>query len=115
MRRLTKEDFVKKSVEIYDDLYDYSRVSYLNSKTVVSIFCKKCEKYFEQTPNEHLRRRKINCDCSNKLNTEKFIKRANSLYGNLYDYKNLIYVDTYTKVEIICKKCNLCLHIRTYL
>ena len=107
MKRLTKEDFINKSNLIYNNRYVYSNVVYKNNKTEVSIFCNKCNSYFEQTPNKHLRGKKINCGCSNKLNTDKFIERSNIIHNNIYNYENSKYIDSYTKVEILCNNCNL--------
>lgn len=106
MRRLTKEEFIKKSNLIYDGLYNYSDVLYVNNKTEVNIYCNNCNSYFKQKPNAHLERKKINCKCSNKLTTEKFIERSIILHNNLFNYKNVNYIDSYTKVEIICNNCN---------
>jgi len=38
------------------------------------------------------------------LTTPEFINKAKRLHGDLYDYSNVEYVDSETKVEIICKK-----------
>ncbi len=107
MKKLTTDEFIKKSKNIYNNLYDYSNVVYINNKTEVDIFCNTCDSYFKQTPNKHLSKKKINCKCSNKLNTEKFIERSKSIHKNLFSYENVNYINSYTKVEIICNTCNL--------
>ena len=38
------------------------------------------------------------------LTTEEFIKRAKNIHGNKYDYSKVIYVNTETKVCIVCPK-----------
>jgi len=38
-----------------------------------------------------------------KLTTEKFIEKAKTKHGDSYDYSKVIYVDSNTKVIIICK------------
>ena len=35
--RLTKEEFIKKSIKVHGNRYDYSDVSYINFKTVPKI------------------------------------------------------------------------------
>lgn len=37
-----------------------------------------------------------------KLTTEEFIEKAKEIHGNLYDYSKVNYIDSRTKVEIIC-------------
>ena len=48
------EDFVSQSVSVHEDKYDYSDVDYIGAKKKVKIFCRKCERYFFQTPDSHL-------------------------------------------------------------
>lgn len=41
-----------------------------------------------------------------KLTKEEFIVRAKKLYGeNTYDYNNVDYINSYTKVKIYCNQC----------
>lgn len=49
---LTKEEFIKKSIAIHGDFYDYSNVVYVDNNTKVEI---KCPKHgsFEQLPRSH--------------------------------------------------------------
>ena len=51
--RSTIEDFISKAIEVHGDLYDYSKVNYIQNKTKVQIICKK-HKEFEQAPTDHL-------------------------------------------------------------
>jgi hypothetical protein len=48
------KDFTSQSIIIHEDKYDYSGVEYNGSKIKVKIFCRKCERYFFQTPSSHL-------------------------------------------------------------
>ena len=47
-------DFVKFSSNLYNNLYDYSKVNYINVKTKVTIGCP-VHGDFEQTPSQHYR------------------------------------------------------------
>ena len=38
-----------------------------------------------------------------KLTTEEFIKRAKQVHGDTYDYSKAVYINSKTKVEIICR------------
>lgn len=52
-KRYTKEEFIKKAISIYGDVYDYSKVEYVNSKTKVCIICPE-HGAFWQRPTDHL-------------------------------------------------------------
>lgn len=52
--RITNEEFIRRAREIHGDKYEYDKVEYKNMKTKVLIYCKTCQKYFEQTPEHHL-------------------------------------------------------------
>ena len=41
-----------------------------------------------------------------KLTQEQFIEKSNKIHDNKYDYSLVEYKNNYTKVEIICNKCN---------
>jgi hypothetical protein len=51
--RDTTSDFIRKSKEVHGNLYDYKTTEYKNSKTKVSIVCRKHGEFF-QCPNNHL-------------------------------------------------------------
>ena len=53
MKRLTKEDFIKKSRDIHSDKYDYSLVDYIDKKTKVKIIYK--DEIYEILPRYHLK------------------------------------------------------------
>lgn len=52
-KKSTKEEFIKKAISIYGDVYDYSKVEYVNSKTKVCIICPE-HGGFWQRPTDHL-------------------------------------------------------------
>lgn len=99
----TQEQFIAEAIEIHNGRYDYSLVNYINSKTKVKILCK-IHGEFMQNPTSHLSG--IGCPvCSGntKLTTESFIEKAAKVHGNLYDYSNVVYTSSKSKVEIICR------------
>lgn len=53
LRFSNTEKFIKNSIKIHGDLYDYSLVDYTTSKTKVKIICKE-HGVFEQEPRSHL-------------------------------------------------------------
>ena len=112
-KTLTKEEFIEKAKEKHGDKYDYSKVKYVNNKTKVCIICPEPEHgEFLQEANSHLQGKGCpKCAYEDKgerrrLSKEDFIKKAHEKHGNKYDYSNVEYVDTLTKVCIICLKPN---------
>ena len=107
------EEFINKVRNIHGDKYDYSLVDYVNNHTQVEIICKEHGK-FTQSPKDHLSGKGCK-ECGKEksiedtksrimLSEDEFIKRANSVHGNKYDYSSVDYKDTRTKIEIICKE-----------
>ena len=106
-KKFTKKDFIKKAQETHGDKYDYSKVEYVDSYTKVKIICKE-HGIFEQEANSHLRGSGCKV-CRNELlslkrrsNKEEFIKNAKLIHEDKYDYKLVKYVNTHTKIKIIC-------------
>lgn len=101
--------FIEKARAVHGCAYDYSRVSYKNSKTPVEIVCP-VHGSFMQTPSEHLSGRGcLFCGydrtrCARRSNRDEFIARAKAAHGDKYDYSKVDYVNASTKVEIICPK-----------
>ena len=58
--RSNVENFIKKSKSIHGDKYDYSKVEYQNSKTLVEIICKSHGSFFKK-PNNHINGDKEGC------------------------------------------------------
>ena len=52
-KKKTTEEFIKDSIEVHGDKYDYSKSEYINAKTKIIIICPKHGE-FEQKPNNHL-------------------------------------------------------------
>ena len=106
--QLTTEQFVEKAKQKHGDWYCYDSVQYINSQTHVDIICK-IHGLFSQTPNNHLKYGCMKCGIERSRNAKRitldeFIKRANKKHKNIYNYEKTQYIDSTTKVEIICQK-----------
>lgn len=108
-RRLTQEEFIKRSMAVHGDRYDYSEVVYIGSCIKVKIKCK-IHGVYEQTPNEHCNKRHGCRQCSiedrakrAKISQVEFIERSKKAHGDQYDYSISNYIDNRTHVDIICK------------
>ena len=98
-----RRDFIDKANSVHDGRYDYSRADYVNARQPVIIICPEHGE-FEQRPFNHLKGQ--GCpECARlerSLTRESFIERCKVLYGDKYDYSKVKYVNTKTKVDIIC-------------
>ena len=103
-----KIDFIEKAKSIHSNKYDYSKVEYTNCDTKVCIICPEHGEFW-QTPYVH---NNLKCGCpkcghvktnnAKKLNKQQFIEKAREVHGNKYDYSKVEYINSQTKVCIIC-------------
>ena len=112
-RSLGITEFIKRSKEIHNNKYNYSKVEYVNNSIKVKILCD-IHGEFLQSPGGHLsgsgceqcgkKRTKEKLSGRNLLGltTESFIEKANKVHNNKYDYSILNYVNSRIKVDIIC-------------
>ena len=103
---MTTEQFIEKARKIHGDLYDYSKVVYVNSQTKIIIIDPEYGEFL-QSPNKHLmgqgnkQRGVVKISKKRRLTTEQFIEKARKVHGNLYDYSKVKYVNIDEKVIII--------------
>jgi superfamily II DNA or RNA helicase len=104
---LNKEEyFIKKSTEIHDNKYDYTKVEYFDSKSKVIIICPEHGE-FAQSPAAHLQG--VNCfKCAvdtrikdKDILTSEFVKKCKSVYGDKYNYNKTEFIDYHTKILVI--------------
>jgi len=110
-KKLIQEEFITRAKVIHGNKYDYSKVEYINNRTKVCIICPEHGEFW-QVPCAHLmdqgcpvcRYIKSTKKIREKqgLTTEQFIEKARKIHGNKYDYSKVNYVNTGTKVCIIC-------------
>ena len=105
--KLTNQEFIEKANLIHNNKYDYSKVEYVNNCTKVCIICPKHGEFW-QTPHHHLnghgcsKCRNENNGDRRRHNTEDFIRKSKSIHGEKYNYDKVNYVNSYSKVCIIC-------------
>ncbi len=103
-KKLTIEEFIDEARKAHGNRYNYSKVIYKNYETKVELVCSIHDSFF-QRPHSHLDGGGCpSCGGSKPLDTNEFIKRAIAIHGNEYDYSQVIYTNTKSEVEIICKK-----------
>ena len=104
---ITKAKFIEKARKIHGDKYDYSKVSYSKVTDKVCIICPEHGEFWQEA-RQHYRGQGcpkcgINERAEKRTDTaEEFIKKAKEVHGNKYDYSKVNYVNSQTKVCIIC-------------
>ncbi len=100
----TKE-FIEKARNIHLDKYNYSLVDYVNNTTKVNIICPEHGTFWQQ-PNNHLDSKSGCPGCAGniKATTEEFIEKAKEIHPDKYCYSKVDYINTHTKITIICPK-----------
>jgi len=103
-KKLTQEDFIMRSSDIHKNKYDYSESVYLNGKSMVDIICP-IHSTFSQRAEDHLAGHGcLKCGGNKKLDTKQFIEESTIIHNNKYNYSEVEYVDSHTKVKILCKQ-----------
>ena len=105
-----KEDFIRKAKSVHGDKYNYDNVEFVNTRTPVMVTCPK-HGDFPVIPNNHTSR-KCGCpECARERNREaqtdaleEFIAKAKAVHGDKYSYDKVMYVNSYTLVNITCPK-----------
>lgn len=103
MKLKTFEEFETEAHQIYNNKYDYSKVEYVNTRTPIIIICPEHGEFIK-TPFKHLQGQGCPKCSSKKMDTSKFIERANIIHNNKYDYSKVEYVNNKTPITIICHK-----------
>ena len=104
---MSREEFIEKSIKIHGDKYSYLNVIYVNNKTKVELLCEK-HGSFTVRPDTHLCNKNGCPYCAienrgNKLKNTKWREDFIETHGDKYDYSEVEYINSKTKVKIICK------------
>ena len=110
-KALTKEDFIRDSLKIHKNKYNYSLVNYINSSTKVDIICQK-HGVFSQEPRMH--KSGQGCDkCARDVQTQKktfpveaVLKSFKEKHGvGRYGYDFSTYKSSKSKIKVFCSVC----------
>lgn len=108
-KKITTEDFIKRSIVHHGDLYDYSLVEFTKITDKIIIICKIHDK-FEQHVKSHMAGRGCR-ECArqiiiskNKNGKASFVEKAKKVHGEQYKYSLLPDdLSLSDKITIICK------------
>ena len=92
---------------------DYDESVYIDAKTKIKFRCKIHDFSFEQTSNNHLKSIHPCKYCLKKSkslkfsdNIDKFKKKIEVIYGDLFDFTNAKYINQRTPISLKCSKHN---------
>ncbi|GHA31633.1 DUF723 domain-containing protein [Photobacterium aphoticum] len=106
-QRMTLEEFISRASMVHNNLYDYSKVVYVNSAEKVIIICSKHGE-FKQTAIAHLNGGGCKAcghertNASKSYDKTKFIEDAKAVHGEKFDYSMVKYKGSAKPVTVIC-------------
>lgn len=107
MKKKTAGEFIAEANSVHSGKYDYSKTAYAGGHVKVCIVCP-AHGEFWQDPANHLRGagcRKCaaaELSATRRKETALFIKEADKIHNGRYDYFEVNYINSKTKVRIIC-------------
>jgi hypothetical protein len=109
IKRLCKNEFLKRSQEKHGNKYDYNLVQYKNSKSKVRVFCKECKIFFDQEAKSHMNGSGCKfCAFKNQtFDIDEFIYKCKQIHGDKYNYDLIEYKNSRNKIKIFCNECRL--------
>jgi hypothetical protein len=102
--------FIMQSKEFHGDKYGYEHTVYMNANTYAIFFCKRCNKYFYQTPKNHTRHGCFDCaridqGAMKEISKSEFIRRS-KIFHRHNNYDDIKFISCRHKVEnILCTLC----------
>jgi len=116
-----KNIFIEKAINKHGDKFDYSKVDYVDARTLVKIVCKKHNTIFTQTPSHHLTSMYCCPTCRSdisivqkevfknktieKLSEEEVVTIIRDIYGEeCFSFNKLVYKNNKTPFTLVCKK-----------
>ncbi len=102
--KITTQEFIERSKQQHGNKYDYSLVKYETISGKVKIICPD-HGVFEQISESHMNGFGCAaCTGNAQLTTEGFIEKAKKRHGDRYDYSMSKYLNSGSKVKVICKE-----------
>lgn len=102
---MNTDTMIDSFIRTHKDRYDYTKSVYTNAKTPVVIVCRIHGEF-----SQRISRHKSGSNCpicvreESRDNINSFIKKAKLKHGDTYDYSQVIYKNSITKVSIVCKE-----------
>lgn len=109
--KLNTEEFINRAKDIHGNLYNYSKTNYDGMSKKLKIICLIHGEFLQKAQGHLLGKgcRKCKYDKHKVLtrsNIKEFSKKASKIHFKKYNYTNSNYVNSNTKIDILCNKCN---------
>lgn len=102
--KVNQDEVISQFIEVHGGRYDYSKVKYESTHKKVIIICREHGEFL-QTPSSHKSGKGCRkCAGLEIKNNEIIINEFKEVHKNKYDYRLVEYVNTHTKIKIICKE-----------
>jgi hypothetical protein len=107
MKKLTTQVYTDRCKKVHNNFYSYEETLYTKDKGKVTITCPVHGKFLQRC-DHHMRGSGCKDCIKDKMkiimlkDIFHFIKKANKIHNNYYDYSNSIYVNARSKIEIKC-------------
>ncbi len=106
-KKMTTEKWITKAKKVHGDRYGYEKVVYTSHKARVVITCH-AHGDFTQVAKNHIDG--YGCTTcgyaklreSNRAEADSWTRKANELHHGKYGYANVVYINSKTKVDIMC-------------
>lgn len=105
--KLTTNEFIKRAKKVHGDKYDYSKTNYSNMNTKICITCP-IHGDFTQIASAHLHGNgcpkcgSISTGDKKRMSKENFVKKANEIHKNKYNYDKSEYSASIVPITITC-------------
>ena len=103
MKKISKEQFLEKLPK--EILEKVELLEYVNTNTKIKVLCKDCNIVYSQLPR-NLAKGFNGCPKCSKSKTSKelYLEKIKSIHKDHYDYSFVDYINSKTKIVLICKK-----------
>jgi hypothetical protein len=107
-QKINLNSFLERAIAIHDNKYDYSKAVIVNTKVKIEIQCPS-HGLFLQAPANHLSGQgcpicaQLSRTKTQRFSTRDFVEIAKNIHHHKYDYKLVEYLNSQTKVTIICQ------------
>lgn len=102
-QKLTQEDFIKKAKAVHGDMYDYSKTTYVNAHTPITIICSVHGEFTQKACNHtNARQGCPKCSGNTPYTTEEYIAKAAKIHDNKYLYNETEYHTAHSSITVTC-------------
>jgi len=101
-KKVTTQDFIRRSREVHGDRYDYSKSVYVAAIADITIICPIHGEFRQRPTNHYIGHGCHECGGNKPLTVERFIARARVRHGDRYDYSQVEFENVESKVKIAC-------------